>query len=195
MRITGFTAAAIAAALWAATGHAGEIYRCKDGDGNVIFTNTKCPESSATERYASYPSAEDAPVHADQAVAGRPSERAAHDEAASSGDASNVPAASSTNAAAGYQCSANGSTWVQPQPCSETSSRQVTESVSGTVVNTGEYVAGTVTRDETTAVSQRALSRDDLCNQLESNPKTAERGRDSDSSYERRKLRHANGCR
>ena len=62
-------------------------------------------------------------------------------------------------------------------------------------MNTGDHVTGTVTRDETTAVSQRELSRDDLCNQLESNPKTAERGRDSDSSYERRKLRHANGCR
>lgn len=195
MRITGFTAAAMAAVLWAAAGHAGEIYRCKDGDGKVIFTNTKCPESSATERYASYPNAEDAPMHADEAVARQPSEDAARGEAASSAHASNAPATSSTNAAAGYQCSANGSTWVQSQPCPDTSSRQVTESVSGTVVNTGDYVTGTVTRDETTTVSQRALSRDDLCSQLESNPKTAERGRDSDSSYERRKLRHANGCR
>lgn len=195
MRITGFTAAAMAAVLWAAAGHAGEVYRCKGADGSVAFTNTKCPESSATERYASYPNAEDAPVHADQTAAGPSSDSAALGDAASSAHASNASAASSGSAAAGYQCSANGSTWVQPQPCPETSSRQVTESVNGTVVSTGEYVAGTVTRDETAAVSQRELSREDLCSHLESNPKTAERGRDSDSSYERRKLRHANGCR
>lgn len=173
MRITGFIAAAMTAALWAAAGHAGEVYRCKGADGSVAFTHTKCPESSATERYASHPNAEDAPVHADQAAAGP----------------------SSDSAAAGYQCSANGSTWVQPQPCPATSSGQVTESVKGPVVSTGEYVAGTVTRDETAAVSQRELSREDLCSPLESNPKTAERGKDSDSSYERRKLRHATGCR
>lgn len=192
MRITAFTAAAIAAAFSAASGHAGEVYRCKGADGNVAFTKTNCPESSATEHYTRYRNAKDAPAHSDRAAADPPSAGAAFGDAASSAQVSNRPAASS---AAGYECSVSGSTWVQPQPCPKTSSRQITESVSGAVMNTGEYVTGTVIRDETTAVSQRELSRDNLCTQLESNPKTAERGGDADSSYERRKLRHANGCR
>lgn len=190
------------AALLALSAHAGEVYKCKDANGHVTFTNIRCPEQSEAQHYGSYRNTEDSPDQysaagdAAQEIRDRDAERL---ETAPSIRPSSGTRSTATSEPAGYQCSAHGRTWVQAAPCPTESSRKVSETVyvRGHLAGTGEPVNGTATRwrDDTVNVQQRGLSRDELCDQMKSGAKTAERGKGSDSTYERNKIRAANGCR
>jgi len=176
---------------------AGEVYKCKDAAGHVTFTNIKCPDKATVQHYGTYEAAPDSPDQYYQAADTAQSirDRRAGNDNAPSYSGSLAPASSNAPPdTSGFQCAANGKTWIQSSPCPATSSRTVTDAVSGTIVGTGEHVSGTATRRETVPVTQRNLSRDELCDQLGQRAKTAERGRASDSAYERNKMR-ANSCR
>lgn len=174
---------------------AGQIYKCKGPKGEVIFSNIKCPEKSEVQSVSTYQPSPDSP---DQL-------RAAHQEARRIRDRDSAvvydqPAQSGTQRAeaapAGFQCEANGKRWVQSAPCPATSTRRVSDSyhVDGVIAGTGEFVTGTAhgSHQETVPVSQKAISRDDLCDSIAKRERVAERGKDADSAYERRKLAHAN---
>lgn len=45
---------------------AGEVYKCKGANGEITFTNIKCPEKSSVQHYATFAPAPDSP---DQSIA------------------------------------------------------------------------------------------------------------------------------
>lgn len=47
----------------AAPASAGEVYKCKGPNGEVTFTNIKCPEKTTAQHYSSYTPAQDSPDH------------------------------------------------------------------------------------------------------------------------------------
>lgn len=191
---------------------AADIYKCKGSKGEIIYQDVPCQNGAKPIAAGHYQQVPDDPRQAYAAAqeADRIHEKQGMYQATTqqpyqsiSGEqrrrAASVVGSDSTSPTAGFQCSANGKTWIQATRCPETSKHTVTDStfITGNVATTGEPISGfgTTTWQETVPVAQHALSKDDLCNQLSKNSRTAEEGRGSDSAYERNKMREASGCR
>lgn len=175
---------------------AGQVYKCKGPKGEVIFTNIRCPDKSEVTAVGTYQAAPDSPDQLREAI--RDSRvRSAQQNAITYQDNSTVePAERGATAPGGYRCSVDGKTWVQPTPCpaSTTKLRDEVVDIDGHSTVTGQPIHGTavVQHRDVIPVEQRALSRDDLCQQLEKRSQIAESGDKADSGYERRKMRHEN---
>lgn len=191
----------VGSVVTAHSARAGDINKCKGSKGETIYQSAPCPVGSKVIGRGHFEPVPDDP-HQVRAAA-EEAERIRYERDAQAGIANanvspNIDAPNSTTgtaATAGFSCSVNGRSWVQATPCPATSTRFQSEHLSGTILNTGEHVSGTATRRVTVPVESKALSKDELCDQLSSNPKVAERGADADSSYRRRQLRHSSGCR
>ncbi len=170
---------------------AGQVYRCTGPDGSITFTNIACPAKAAVQQYRSYTPAPDSPLPAPQRPDNISSEPVPSHPAypVTYNGTEKAPAS-----AAGYQCSAAGRTWVQAEPCPPTSVRHTSAPVNGFNTFNGAPLHGTVAVPVTVEVKQQPLSEDVLCDQLAQRARTAERGKNADSSYERRKMAHAAGC-
>lgn len=95
----------------------------------------------------------------------------------------------------GYQCSANGKTWIQTAVCPSSSvAFTPVTGVSGFDQHGNYIAAGTGTQREDVAVDQQGLSHDDVCDRLRDRMQTSERNKDQTSVYDRNKMRHAEGC-
>ena len=156
---------------------AGTIFKCKDAKGSVIFQQTACATGQETG-VQSFQRVPDAPTPL-------PSEgrEAVSDNGRDLGQATAAPPPSTqrSKSVAGYLCSDDRSEWVQPNPCP---------------ASTGNVVAivNGVMQAVPVLVKQQELSSSEMCEQLLNNPATANKGKGADSTYERNKLRDANGC-
>lgn len=178
--------------------YAGQVYKCKGPKGEVTFTNIKCPENAAAQHYGSFEPTKDDP-RASLAIARDIEQKHDNEERqqqmsayAAGNDTAYAVAPAGTG---GYNCSANGKTWISATPCPSASSHYSSAPVSGTIVETGQHVTGTAIVRESTPVDQQAVSRSQLCDQAAAGAAVGERGKSSgDSGYERRKILNS-GCR
>lgn len=176
---------------------AGELYKCKSATGEITFTNIKCPEKTEVEHYGSYVDEKDAPPPVEPIQPAQPAQPQAPAPMAVA-PAPNPPAGAQPVAAAGYQCSANGKTWIQSSPCPATSTKTVVEDVDMTGMKidgrplTG---TGTVERQQTVPVQQTELSKDEMCAMISMRANTSEKEDNGPSaSYDRNRLRAALNC-
>lgn len=167
---------------------AGQIFKCKGPKGEVTFSNIKCPDNAQVEHYGAYERAADQP--AQPADARQESFRQQDAEVGATPQA--APRLAQQPAAGGYRCHVNGKTWVQAEPCPETSTDYQAVHVDGYSTRTGEPIEGTASVEVVVPVEQKVISRDELCDSISKRERIAERGKDADSGYERRKLAHAN---
>lgn len=147
---------------------AGELYKCKSATGEVTFTNIKCPEKTEVEHYGSYVDEPNAPPPV-EAVPPQDPAPVPQGPAPMAAKVPSVPVGAQPVAAAGYQCSANGKTWIQASPCPATSSK--------------------------VAVQQTELSKDEMCAMIAMRANTSEKDDNGPStSDERNRLRTALNC-
>jgi hypothetical protein len=178
-------------ALFALPTSAGQVYKCKGPKGEITYTNIKCPDDAPAVAVGHYDAVSDA-------VPKSESDRAPVDDGSSQANATGRPLEAEASSASaepvgGYRCDVEGRTWIQATPCPATSTHYESRTVSG-LTTAGDYVDGSVSVPRTITVKQDELSKSDVCSQLSQNTPTAEQGKDSDSAYERNKLRSANGC-
>lgn len=111
----------LAQPCWAAS-----VYKCKGPNGEVTFTNIKCPERSETQHYGNYQRVQDAP---DPSLYNQP-ERTSED-ASFATEVSPVAPVTQTPRVVGYQCSVEGRAWIQTSHCPPSTIRHVDGDVSG----------------------------------------------------------------
>lgn len=196
MRITSIvTTILLCGAFMASPCAAAPVYKCKGTTGETIYQNTPCPSGTQQLGRGEYNSAPDAPSRYDSAgdVVNQISAR--QDTTRDAGGLGAVR----PNDPVAYHCSTDKRTWIQSTPCPETSTRVVSSScdVDGTVVGTGQRVngLGTCSRREVIQVRTQPLDKSAACASLSKNARTAEKGRNADSTYERNKMRDQLNCR
>jgi hypothetical protein len=156
--------------LATASASAGELYKCKSPTGEVTFTNIKCPEKTEVEHYGSYVDEPNAPPPVEAVQPQDPAPVPQGPAPMAAAPAPNAaPAGAQPVAAAGYQCSANGKTWIQASPCPATSTK--------------------------VPVQQSELSKDEMCAMIAMRASTSEKDDNGPStSDERDRLRAALDC-
>jgi len=166
---------------------AGQVYKCVGPNGEITFTNIKCPDKAQVEHYGTYKRAADQPAM--QPDRPQAFQQESVEEGAPSPTAQ--PLAQEPDVG-GYRCRVNGKAWVQPDPCPETSTKYQTVAVDGHDAYTGDPIHGTASVKVTVPVERKAISRSELCDSIAKRERIAERGQDADSGYERRKIAHEN---
>lgn len=174
---------------------AGTIYKCKDAKGVVIFQQVAC---AAGQRIGakSFQPVPDSPNRASNDELEEQLERL--EAIVAEQRQSLPPSASPSNVQedikpSGYMCNDGRTQWVQSDPCPASTSRYESRFVNG-VTTTGAPISGTISQKVANPVEQQELSRSEMCEQLRSNPATKSRGASANSTYERNKMRDANGC-
>ena len=197
----------------------GEVYKCKGPNGEVTFTNIKCPANTDTERYATYePEPEPPPPAAIAVEAASPTSptvsSAAHvdppvspavpSSASPAVQPSTSPvvqppaqpessvAATASSPAGGYKCSDGENSWLQSTPCPAATARPVSRP-SEPSTPTAAPTAGAIAVMPT-AATQQTNSQGSLCDQLIAQAASLERRKDRAGSDELNNLLAANGC-
>ncbi len=198
----------------------GEVYKCKGPNGEVTFTNIKCPAHTESEHYSTYEPEPDPPPPAPIAVEAA-SPTVATVNSTASVDAPVSPAvpssvappakpsaapvvqpsdpsepsvaAAASNPAAGYKCSEGANVWLQSTPCPPATARSVSRP-SGPSIPAAAPVAAATAVIPTTANPQ-VTSQGALCDQLIAQTASPEHQKDRAGSDEVNKLLAANGCK
>ena len=174
---------------------AGTIYKCKDAKGVVIFQQVACVAGQGIGA-KSFQREPDSPNRAQNDSREELIERL---EAMVAEQEQDLPrSVGSPNAQAdakpsGYSCNDGRTRWIQSSPCPASTRRYESRTVNGHN-NTGVPIHGTVSQRVESPVEEEGLSSSEMCEQLQGNPATKNRGSGADSTYERNKMRDANGC-
>lgn len=177
------------------TAVAGTIYKCKDAKGVVIFQQVACVTGQGigaksfkrvpdSPNRAQNDSREELIERVEAMIAER--ERVLPQRAGS-------PNAQAGAKSSGYSCDDGRTQWIQSTPCPVSSGRYESRFVTGTST-TGAPISGTISQRVENPVEERGLSRSQMCERLRGSPATKSRGSSADSTYERNKMRDANGC-
>ena len=181
---------------------AGTIYKCKDAKGVLIFQQVACATGQGVGA-KSFKRAPDSPNRTQnynrqqtERFGSGETERleamVAEQEQAFS-RSSGSPNSQADAKPSGYSCNDGRTQWIQSSPCPASTSRYESRTVNGNT-NTGAPIRGTVSQRVESPVEEEGLSSSEMCEQLQGNPATKSRGSGSDSTYERNKMRDANGC-
>ena len=193
----------------------GEVYKCKGPNGEITFTNIKCPAHTDTEHYSTYEPEPDPPRPASIAVEAASPTAATVNSAApvdlpvspavpssvsppaqpSTSPVVQPPvpsepsgAATASNPAAGYKCADGENVWLQSTACPPATAQPLSRP-------SEPSTPAAATAVMPTAANPQATSQGALCDQLISQTASPERRKDGAGSDELNKLLAANGCK
>lgn len=199
----------------------GEVYKCKGPNGEITFTNIKCPAHTDTEHYSNYEPEPDPPPPATVAPAEVPPTVAPVSSSApveqpvppaipvsaspqaqpSTSPVAQTPnpsepsvAASESNPVSGYRCADGENVWLQSTPCPPAAARTASRP-SEPSTQAAAPVATATAGMPTATDPQGVTSQGALCDQLLEQMASPGRRKDAAGTDELNKLLAANGCK